>query len=127
MALLERRPVWECGHCRTMVRVDPGPIDGVQLDTGGASSPHECPVCHRTLVPATIDNRQRIDACTLCTGLLMPLPLFATTVIAKRRAAVTPPVVPTPAPARDVKNIMLELTTSKSALTPGQKQLAEVH
>jgi hypothetical protein len=59
-------------------------------------------VCHQALAAATIDNRQRIDACTVCTGLLMPLPLFATTVMAKRRAAVTPAVVPRPNSTRDL-------------------------
>jgi Zn-finger nucleic acid-binding protein len=101
MALPESGPVWECGHCGTMVRVDPGAIDGVQLESG-TSSAYQCPVCHQPLAAATIDHRQRVDACAVCTGLLMPLRLFATTVIAKRRAAATRVVVPRPASTRDL-------------------------
>jgi hypothetical protein len=54
-------------------------------------------------VAATIDDRHRIDGCTECKGLLLPLPLFATTVMTKRRAARTPSVIPPPGSPRDLQ------------------------
>jgi len=104
MALLENRPAWECGHCRTIVRIDPGPIDGVRLAEKDAHpSSYECPVCRRPLAAATLDERHRIDVCTECHGLLFPLSLFATTVVAKRRAAVKPSVIPSRGSLRDLE------------------------
>jgi Zn-finger nucleic acid-binding protein len=84
-----------------MVRIDSGPADGVAVNPD-SPSPYACPVCGQTLVAATIDGRDRIDACTGCEGLLIPLPLFATTVAAKRRTAVTPAVLPPGGQARDL-------------------------
>jgi Zn-finger nucleic acid-binding protein len=105
MALLEGRPVWECNHCSTMVRLDKGPAEGVRVDSNDAS-PFSCPVCHRPLAGATIDGRHPIDACTTCDGLLIPLPLFATTLMAKRRAAVTPSVFPERVSSRDLERVV---------------------
>jgi Zn-finger nucleic acid-binding protein len=103
MALFGGRPAWECGHCGTIVRMDPGPADGVRILGGDPPTKYECPVCHRMLVAATVDDRHPIEACTVCSGLLMPLSLFATTVIAKRRSAVTPAVTPARGSARDLE------------------------
>jgi Zn-finger nucleic acid-binding protein/DNA-directed RNA polymerase subunit RPC12/RpoP len=105
MALLENRPAWQCGHCQTMIRLDPGPTDGVRVN-GSAPSETECPICRRPLVAATIDDRRRIDACTECYGLLIPLSVFATTVVAKRRAAAKPAVTPPRTSPRDLERVL---------------------
>jgi Zn-finger nucleic acid-binding protein len=83
------RRTWQCGHCATTLRMDPGPVDGVRLLENNASSRYECPVCHRALVAATMDDRHQVDTCLECKGLLMPLSLFGTTIIAKRRTTAT--------------------------------------
>ncbi len=102
MALLESRPVWQCGHCSTMIRLDSGIPGGIRIDAK-TTSDRECPVCRRPLAAATIDDRHRIEACTTCDGLLIPLPLFATTVIAKRQTAETPSIIPDRTSARDLR------------------------
>lgn len=106
MALLENRPAWQCGHCGTIVRMDPGPADGVRVPESATPSAYQCPICHHALVAATVDERHPIDACAECNGLLMPLSLFATTVIAKRRSAVTPATTPTRGNGRDLQRLV---------------------
>ena len=102
MALVRNRPAWTCSHCNTTVRMDTGLGDGVHVNAGVPSA-YECPVCHRPMVAATLAEEHRIDACTGCEGLLLPLPLFATTITEKRQLALTPAVTPAPASPRELR------------------------
>ena len=44
-----------------------------------------------------MDDREPIEICERCKGILMPLRVFAETLTARRRAASTPSVIPIPA------------------------------
>ena len=92
MALLPNRPCWQCGHCSTLVCPEPA-ADGVRL----TSEPgHDCPVCRQHLRRAVMDDREPIEICERCKGILMPLRVFGETLTARRRAAQTPSVIPSP-------------------------------
>jgi Zn-finger nucleic acid-binding protein len=56
-----------------------------------------CPVCSQALVRAVIDDRDPIEICERCKGIFMPRRAFAVTVLARRRAAQKPSVMPMPA------------------------------
>jgi Zn-finger nucleic acid-binding protein len=92
MQLRASSPVWTCDHCRTSIQLGAG-IDGLDVDRNGTSS-YTCPVCHHQLAPATMDRSYRLDACTECQGLLLPIAAFGTTVETKRLFAMTPSKMP---------------------------------
>jgi Zn-finger nucleic acid-binding protein len=96
MTLQPTRPCWSCDHCGGLVC--PEPIaDGVRVsDEHG----HDCPTCRTPLMRATLDDRDPVEICERCKGMLMALPVFAETLIARRRAAERPSVVPTPTDPR---------------------------
>lgn len=98
MTLHATRPCWQCGHCSTLVCPEPA-ADGVRV-TGERG--HDCPVCHQALLRAVMDDRERIEICERCKGTFMPLRVFAETLTARRRAAQTPSVIPTPADRDDL-------------------------
>jgi Zn-finger nucleic acid-binding protein len=93
MALLPTRPCWQCSHCSTLVCPEPA-ADGLRV-TGEAG--HMCPVCSQALVRAVIDDRDPIEICERCKGIFMPRRAFAVTVLARRRVAQKPSVMPMPA------------------------------
>lgn len=99
MALLRNRPCWQCGHCSTLVCPEPA-AEGVRLT---AEPGHECPVCRRPLVRAVMDEREHIEVCERCKGILMPQRAFAETLTARRRAAATASVIPPPADLAELK------------------------
>jgi Zn-finger nucleic acid-binding protein len=63
---------------------------------------HNCPVCAVPLQRAVLDDRDRIEICDRCKGILMPRRTFAVTLTARRRAATTASVTPTPADPREL-------------------------
>jgi Zn-finger nucleic acid-binding protein len=93
MAPLTNRPCWQCGHCSTLVCPEPA-ADGVRM-TGEPG--HDCPVCRQHLLRAVMDDREPIEICDRCKGILMPVRVFAETLTARRRAAQTPSIIPSPA------------------------------
>lgn len=93
MALVPNRPCWQCGHCSTLVCPEPA-ADGVRF-TGAPG--HPCPVCRQALVRAVMDDREPIEVCERCKGILMPRHAFAVTITGRRRSAETPSVAPLPA------------------------------
>lgn len=50
-----------------------------------------------------MDDRERIEICERCKGILMALRAFGETLTARRRAAETPSVIPTPADRREMQ------------------------
>lgn len=102
MALLDDRPVWHCDHCDTTVR-PAGAADGVRLLNGADGDALSCPVCGRPMRDAILDDRCRIDTCERCAGILIRREAFAQTLMAKRRAAVTPAILPPPVGSRDME------------------------
>src|SRR6187402_2548137 len=98
MALMPARPCWQCAHCQTMICPEPA-ADGVRV-TG--ESGHACPICARRLSRAVLDDRDAIEICETCKGMLMPRQAFAETLTARRRAATSPSVTPTPSDRRDL-------------------------
>ena len=90
MALHATRPCWSCSHCGGLVCPEPAD-DGLRVtDERG----HECPVCEQALTRATIDDRNPVEICQRCKGMLMARQAFAERLAARRRAARTPGVVP---------------------------------
>jgi Zn-finger nucleic acid-binding protein len=63
---------------------------------------HDCPICRMALTRAILDDRDAIEVCDRCKGMLMPLPTFAKTVTARRRAARTAGVAPVPTDPKDL-------------------------
>jgi Zn-finger nucleic acid-binding protein len=93
MALMPTRPCWQCSHCSSLVCPEPA-ADGLRVtDERGRA----CPVCRIPLRRAVLDDREPIEFCERCKGILMPRRVFAVTLTARRRAARTPSVTPTPA------------------------------
>ena len=92
MAPHATRPCWQCSHCGSVVSTEPA-VDGVRL-TGDHG--HNCPICRTPLIRAILDDRDAIEVCDQCKGILMPLGVFAETVNARRHAATTPSVTPVP-------------------------------
>jgi Zn-finger nucleic acid-binding protein len=92
MALHATRPCWSCSHCKSLICPEPA-ADGVRL-TGERG--HDCPICTQALLRATLDDRDPIELCERCKGILMSRKVFAVRLTARRRAAQTPSVVPTP-------------------------------
>jgi Zn-finger nucleic acid-binding protein len=68
--------------------------EGVRVS---AEAGDDCPVCRRSLQRAVMDDREPIEICERCKGILMPLRVFSETLTARRRAASTPSVIPIPA------------------------------
>lgn len=66
---------------------------GVRLVRGAGSERH-CPVCDTPFLVAVMDDKYRIEVCERCKGILMPRETFAETVIGRRRAAASAPVIP---------------------------------
>ena len=99
MALLLNRPCWQCGHCSTLVCPEPA-ADG--LRTTGEPG-HDCPVCRQPLLRAVMDDREHIEICERCKGILMALRTFSETLTARRRAAQTPSVIPSPADRAELR------------------------
>jgi len=93
MALHATRPCWSCAHCSSLVCPEPAE-DGVRA-TGEHG--HQCPVCRQALVRATLDDRDHIEFCERCKGLLMDRRVFDLRLTARRRSAQTPSIVPAPA------------------------------
>jgi len=92
MALHPTRPCWACGHCGSLVCPDPA-ADGLRVS---GEPGHLCPVCRTTLTRATLDDRDAIEFCDRCKGILMARRDFAVTLTARRREASTPSVTPRP-------------------------------
>lgn len=93
MALLQNRPCWQCSHCSTLVCPEPA-AEGVRVTSERG---HDCPVCRQPLLRAVMDDREHIEICERCKGILMAQVAFAETLTARRRAAETPSVIPAPA------------------------------
>ena len=83
MALHPTRPCWQCAHCSTMVCPDPV-ADGVRVTAERGS---DCPLCRRTLRRASLDDREMIEICERCKGILIGRRAFAVTITARRRSA----------------------------------------
>ena len=92
MALLGNRPCWQCRHCTTLVCPEPA-ADGVRVI---GEPGRGCPVCKTALVRAVMDDREPIEVCDRCKGILMPRRAFADTLTGRRRSAQTPSVAPLP-------------------------------
>src|SRR5829696_7149397 len=86
MALLANRPCWQCGHCDSIVCPEPA-ADGLRM-TGVQG--HPCPVCHERPMSAVLDDRDQIEVCERCKGILLPRLAFAQTITGRRRSAQTP-------------------------------------
>jgi Zn-finger nucleic acid-binding protein len=67
--------------------------DGVRV-TGERG--HGCPVCKQSLTRATLDDRDWVEICEHCKGILMARHVFAERLTERRRAARTPSIIPTP-------------------------------
>jgi Zn-finger nucleic acid-binding protein len=91
MALLENRPCWQCGHCATLVCPEEAVSEGLRVLAEGE---HDCPVCRRRMLRGVIDDRERIETCPQCHGILMPRRAFAVTLIERRRRASGPAITP---------------------------------
>jgi Zn-finger nucleic acid-binding protein len=91
MALLETRPCWQCGHCATLVCPEEMAAEGVRVLSDGE---HDCPVCRRPMLRGVIDDRERIETCPQCQGILMARRAFAVTLTARRRRSSGPTVTP---------------------------------
>lgn len=99
MALSMPGAPWNCTHCGTTLRPDPGePVD-VRV-VGDAA--HECPVCRRALARAILDDRETAEYCRQCEGILMARRAFAQTVIARRAIGRAPGVTPPAADPREM-------------------------
>ncbi len=92
MELQTTRPCWSCTHCGSLVCPDPAG-DGVRV-TGGPG--HACPLCGIALTRAILDERDAVEICERCKGILMARRAFAVTLTARRRAATTPTATPPP-------------------------------
>ena len=92
MKLHATRPCWACAHCDSLVCPEPA-ADGVRV-TGEPG--HQCPLCRQALVRATLDDRDPVEICDRCKGILIARRAFAQRLIARRRTAQTPSVVPAP-------------------------------
>ena len=92
MALHATRPCWSCAHCSTLVCPEPA-ADGVRV-TGEPG--HQCPLCRQALMRATLDDRDPVEIRDRCKGILIARRAFAQRLIARRRTAQTPSVVPAP-------------------------------
>ena len=99
MALDPSHPCWHCVHCDSLVCPEPA-ADGVRV-TGERG--HNCPICKQPLLRATLDDREAIEICERCKGILMELPAFAVTLTARRRGAQTPSVTPSPIDPADLR------------------------
>ena len=99
MLLLATRPCWQCGHCDTLICPEPA-ADGVRVT---AEPGHMCPVCRQALRRAVMDDREPIQTCQRCKGIFMSREAFAATLVARRRAAERPSVIPSPADRADLK------------------------
>jgi Zn-finger nucleic acid-binding protein len=84
------RPCWQCSHCASVLCPEPA-ADGLRLS---GDHGHDCPICHTALTRAVLDDRDAIEVCERCKGILMPLSTFADTVNSRRHAASTPSVRP---------------------------------
>jgi Zn-finger nucleic acid-binding protein len=99
IALHATRPCWTCAHCGSLVCPEPA-ADGVRV-TGEQG--HACPICAVPLTRAVLDERDAIEVCERCKGILMARRDFAVTLTARRRTARTPAITPTPADARELE------------------------
>jgi Zn-finger nucleic acid-binding protein len=93
MALHPTRPCYACDHCGGLVCPEPA-ADGVRV-TGERG--HDCPICQTPLTRATLDDRDKVEICERCKGILLARRTFAVTLTARRGAASTPSVTPVPA------------------------------
>ena len=109
MAPHATRPCWQCSHCSSVVCPEPA-ADGVRV-TGDRG--HDCPVCRTALTRAVLDDRDAIEVCDRCKGILMPLPAFAETLTARRHAATTPSVRPVPADPGELERRIRVLTAAR--------------
>jgi len=99
MALHATRPCWACAHCGGLVCPEAA-ADGVRV-TGERG--HACPICDVPLTRAVLDDRDAIECCERCKGILMARRAFVVTLTARRRDARTPSVTPAPADARELE------------------------
>src|SRR3954469_11535003 len=99
MALHPTRPCWQCAHCSTMVCPEPV-ADGVRVTEERG---YDCPVCRRTLLRASLDDREMIEICERCKGILVGRRAFAVTITARRRSAQTPSVTPQPTDREELR------------------------
>jgi Zn-finger nucleic acid-binding protein len=116
MVLLEGRPVWHCDHCDTVVR-PAGVPEGVRVVNARDDDARSCPVCGRSLRAAILDDRARIDVCERCSGILIQREVFAETLMARRRAAVTPAIVPSPVDADEMERRVACPSCAKTMIT----------
>ena len=78
---------------------------------------HDCPVCRQHLRRAVMDDREHLEVCERCKGILMPLRVFAETLTARRRAAERPSVIPTPADRSELHRAVACPRCASSMLT----------
>jgi Zn-finger nucleic acid-binding protein len=94
MVLIRERDFYRCEHCGSFHFPSSSP-DGVRL-VGENPEGIKCPLCDVVLQMATFDDQYRGYRCDKCRGLLFLRQVFAETVQARRRSAVTPIQVPDP-------------------------------
>ena len=85
-----------------MVCEEPATDAGVRVVSKTGSGRH-CPVCSTPFLVAVMDDTYRIEICERCKGVLMPRETFAETVIGRRRAAASPPVIPGHTDSRELQ------------------------
>jgi Zn-finger nucleic acid-binding protein len=98
MALHPTRPCWQCAHCSSLVCPEPA-ADGLRVT---AEHGHKCPICRQALRRATLDDRDAVEICERCKGILLARRAFAVTLTARRRAAQPPSVTPSPVDHREL-------------------------
>ena len=94
MELSVRHGACVCSHCGTFHFSDTADSQGIRV-LGPSETPLPCPVCGPPLVLAILD-RQRVDYCSTCRGVLVPRHGFAEMVRRRRSWAEGPPVIPIP-------------------------------
>ena len=94
MQLVESRRYFTCGHCGSYHFPESVEAEGIQIVGQPAGAPG-CPVCAVPMAHALID-RDPIDFCTKCRGILIPRPTFAKITLRRRAWATTAPADPVP-------------------------------
>ena len=95
MELADSRRHLRCGHCGSVRFTDSIDADGVRLLGRTADAPH-CPACGVPMNAALLDDRDPVQFCGSCRGVLLPRRSFAATVARRRAWATGPPADPIP-------------------------------
>jgi Zn-finger nucleic acid-binding protein len=94
MELSVRHGHYVCRHCGTFHFPDRVDVQGIRV-VGPSDPPLSCPICETALALAMVD-REPVDYCGSCRGMLVPRASFAEIVRRRRSWAEGPPVIPTP-------------------------------